>query len=130
MNATEITVSVSGTEFPVKVYHDTVNDRGWVSGYITVRSADYLYVSRYDFEAKVYYEPSDNGINGGRISKLFVKDADPDMVFEVIGYDREWYLEPQRPQDEAALGAILAIFDMPNMTHMSYDIPSEWKVLV
>lgn len=115
MNASEIIVNVSGTQFPVKVYTNTADDRGWVLGRIVVRNADYQYSSSYDFGAKVYDTPSKYGINEGRVSKLYVKDINSYIPTEVIGYDREWYLEPHCPQEMAALGAILTIFDTPSV---------------
>ncbi len=39
---------------------------------------------RFEFWAKVYAEPSDFGINGGRVSKLEVGDS------FYINYDRGW----------------------------------------
>ena len=90
MNITEVTVDVSGTQFPVKVYYDTVDDYGWTAGRIeTLSGVDHYESYIYEFEAKVYGLPSKNGIDGGRISKLFVKDMRTDA--EIIGYDREWF---------------------------------------
>ena len=118
MNITEVTVDVSGTLFPVKVYHTPADNRGWTAGRIeTLSGVDHYESYIYEFEAKVYDLPSKNGIDGGRISKLFVKDMRTDA--EIIGYDREWYLEPKRLQEYAIVNALLTIFDMPQ----------EWKVL-
>ena len=43
MNAIEVTVDVSGTGFPVKVYYDTVDDYGWTTGRIETLSGVDLY---------------------------------------------------------------------------------------
>ena len=118
MNITEVTVDVSGTQFPVKVYYDTVNDYGWTTGRIeTLSGVDYYESYIYEFEAKVYGLPSKYGIDEGRISKLSVKDMRTDA--EIIGYDRGWYLKPKRSQEYAIVNALLTIFDMPQ----------EWEVL-
>ena len=109
MNITEVTVDVSGTQFPVKVYYNTVDDHGWTAGRIeTLSGVDHYESYIYEFEAKVYDLPSKNGIDGGRISKLFVKDMRTDA--EIVGYDREWYLEPKRSQEYAIVNALLMIF--------------------
>jgi len=49
---------------------------------------------RYSYEAKVYEEGSEYGINGGRVSKLHVKAADGDWSKSVIEYDRGWSIQP------------------------------------
>ena len=56
----------------------------------------------------MYDGPSTSGINGGRICKLYVRDVSTNT--EVIGYDWEWYCEPQCPQEKAVLEALLTIF--------------------
>ena len=107
--ATEVIVNVSGTtKFPVKVYHTPADNGGWVEGDAVVSSEDYQYLNSYSFSAKVYDTPSTFGINKGRISKLYVRDISANT--EVIGYDREWYCEPQYPQEKAVLEALLTIF--------------------
>lgn len=118
MMSLEVIVDVSGTLFPVKVYHTPADNRGWTAGRIeTLSGVDHYESYIYEFEAKVYDLPSKNGIDGGCISKLFVTDMRTDA--EVIGYDRGWYLEPHCPQEYAALNALLTIFDTPQ----------EWEVL-
>ena len=109
MNISTVTVDVSGTQFPVKVYYNTVDDRGWTAGRIeTLSGAGHYETYIYEFEAKVYDLPSKYGINEGRISKLSVKDMRTDA--EIIGYDREWYHEPKRSQEYAIVNALLMIF--------------------
>ena len=105
----EVIVDVSGTKFPVKVYYSTADKCVWVEGNAVVQSEDYKYLNGYSFSAKVYDAPSTFGINKGRISKLYVRDVSANT--EVIGYDREWYCEPQYPQEKAVLEALLTIFD-------------------
>lgn len=104
----EVIVDVSGTKFPVKVYYSTSDKCVWVEGNAVVQSEDYKYFTGYSFSAKVFDGPSTSSINKGRISKLYVRDISANT--EVIGYDREWYCEPQCPWDIAVLKALLTIF--------------------
>ena len=105
----EVIVDVLGTKFPVKVYYSTEDNGGWwVEGNAVVQSEDHEYLNGYSFSAKVYDGPSTSGINGGRICKLYVRDVSTNT--EVIGYDWEWYCEPQCPQEKAVLEALLTIF--------------------
>lgn len=58
------------------------------------------------FEAKVFEEGSQFGINGGRISKLHVvKDGAC-----IINYDRGWDIRPATPDALAILGQILCMY--------------------
>lgn len=45
----------------------------------------------YDVQAKVYMEPSNNGINGGPTSKLVIKDNKGNIL---CSYERGWETEP------------------------------------
>lgn len=63
----------------------TVNknpDSAWVTGECN---------NLYHYEAKVFLEPSEYGINEGRVSKLFIKDL---HGREVVIYDRGWVIKP------------------------------------
>lgn len=62
-------------------------------------------VGYYDFEAKVFDEPSRFGINNGRISKLFIYDKNGNLCCE---YDRGWIEEPL---DDEVKEAVLKILD-------------------
>lgn len=59
----------------------------WVEGF----------VGRFVFEAKMFDEGSDFGINNGRVSKLFVREKlslhSWDAV--IISYDRGWDVQPK-----------------------------------
>lgn len=57
-------------------------------------------VGDYKFEAKVYDEGSDYGIDAGRISKLQVKDKDNKTV---AAYDRGWDVKPTDARAEKAV---------------------------
>ena len=104
----EVIVDVLGTKFPVKVYYSTADKCVWVEGNAVVQSEDHEYLNGYSFSAKVYAGPSTSGINKGRICKLYVRDVSTNT--EVIGYDWQWYCEPQHPQEKAVLEALLTIF--------------------
>lgn len=62
---------------------------------------------RYTFSAKVYEEGSDYGINGGRISKLLVKDS---TGKEVVVYERGWDVHPTDDDAKTVLDMILRKF--------------------
>ena len=47
-------------------------------------------IDGYDYDVKVYDQPSKHGIDGGRISKLTIR-KDGDLV---ANYDRGWDIEP------------------------------------
>lgn len=49
----------------------------------------------YKYQAKVYNEPSDYGIDGGRVSKLFIYEPRGAAVVE---YDRGWGMRPKSPE--------------------------------
>ena len=55
-------------------------DPVWMKGDIEINGVGY------NLQAKVYIEPSDFGINGGQVSKLFVSNEDETL----ISYDRGW----------------------------------------
>lgn len=57
----------------------------WESGAIKIDGI------RFSYEVKCFDEPSKFGINGGRISKLYIKSGDD---IEAM-YDREWVVMPK-----------------------------------
>lgn len=95
----------------VVVDYSKVDDYGWNEGTIEVQNVCQDGSRSYKFEAKVYGVPSHNGINNGRISKLYVTDIHTGT--EVIGYDRGWYCKPHCPQEQVVLNTLLEIFDTP-----------------
>lgn len=69
----------------------------WQTVKVNVSGIKYIaYIKQYD-------EGSQYGINGGRISKLQIKEGDK----TVVNYDRGWDIEPETIQQEAALETIL-----------------------
>lgn len=78
---------------------------GWVSGHVSVDGKEYTY------EAKVYDEGSEYGIDGGRISKLYVIPADAGGWSEpIIEYDRWWGVMPADDTAKKVLEEILAMY--------------------
>ena len=94
------------------------SNNNWVHGIVTVDDG-----SKFDFEAKVYDEPSQFGIetnrfpSGGNISKLGVSYAGDRYSPQVLTYDRGWdYDYGEAPEDspigqEKAEAIIAAIAD-------------------
>jgi len=78
---------------------------GWMEGYC----------GKYKFQAKVYDEPSEYGINDGRVSKLCVYDdvkrlEESLVAATIISYDRGWDIEPKTEEDKEILETILKQF--------------------
>lgn len=69
----------------VEITADTRQTDAWVQGIVTYQNRTY------EFCAKVFDEGSEYGINGGRVSKLGVKDR----LMPIINYDRGWDLKPE-----------------------------------
>ena len=65
-------------------------------------------INGYEYEAKVFDLGSEYGINGGRISKLFVK-KDGRVV---INYDRGWDVRPKTKEAKQVLAEILRIYSL------------------
>lgn len=67
------------------------------------------------YQAKVFQDPSELGINGGRISKLEVTidlgDGKWHRAFTMLIYDRGWTLEPDDDISKKALDYILKLYD-------------------
>lgn len=67
----------------------------WVLGTASIDGKEF------DFEAKVFDEPSEFGIqtdcfpNGGNVSKLAAKPSDVDWSHTVVSYDRGWDIMPE-----------------------------------
>lgn len=71
----------------------------WKEGTIRIEGQAFTYF------AKVYGEPSeDYGIEGGRISKLEIRQGN----IPVARYDRGWDIEPETETAQLAVAAILS----------------------
>lgn len=66
-------------------------------------------IDDFEFDAKVYDEGSQFGIDNGRVSKLGVRRLNPKG--EVIGYDRGWDTYPATPESEELLDTLLRFFE-------------------
>ena len=62
----------------------------------------------FDFEAKVFEEGSQFGINEGRVSKLCISEQNENVC--LVSYDRGWDLKPQDRLSEILLSIILREF--------------------
>lgn len=80
----------------------TVKGMGlWQEGTVKVGGSWYRYW------VKAYDEPSEYGIDGGRISKLTIKRQDE----IVVNYDRGWDVEPADEGTQAALAINRSEYD-------------------
>lgn len=61
------------------------------------------------YEVKHYEEGSEFGINGGKISKLFIKDLTTDE--ELVGYDRGWDRQPNNAIAREAYTQLLRMYN-------------------
>ena len=78
----------------ITLNHGMRTKDGWTKG---VAVAD---GTTYDFQVKHYDEPSEFGIGGGRVSKLWLRRwGEPQAV---LNYDRGWDIEPDE-NDEATM---------------------------
>lgn len=59
------------------------------------------------FEAKVYEEGSKFGIDDGRVSKLFIRDA---AGRTILSYDRGWDVLPETDEHCALASALLEYY--------------------
>ena len=77
----------------------------------------------FDYDAKVFFEPSGNGIDNSQVSKLSVRDA---RGKEVVHYDRGWDLKPEPGSPEAKAVKQIVAFYRDNARDMPYqDWPLE-----
>lgn len=74
-------------------------------------------VGPYRWQAKVYDEGSEFGINGGRVSKLAIwdekkrKETSNFFTACIVNYDREWDILPKTAKAQQALEAVLKLFE-------------------
>lgn len=95
----ELTETVKSNLFQPSVdpwERDTIDTSAWVKGTISKDGAEY------QVSAKVFNEPSQYGINHGRISKLWVKEKGYPVA---INYDRGWVDAP--PHNEDLLNTVI-----------------------
>ena len=80
---------------------------GWAEGTVWVGTTAFRY------EVKHFDEPSQFGIDGGRISKLHVQRFTP-TIKEVVHYDRGWDIEPSKDVNGKEHAAYMAILEKYN----------------
>ena len=79
----------------------------WEDDNLTVESKEEK--RNFHFWVKHYETGSEFGIDGGRISKLMVKDMDTQRI--VINYDRGWDVKPVTECEKAALDVLKARYN-------------------
>ena len=93
IKANTVTASKSSNKKDCKVTDCTFKrlSNNWVGGDVTLSIKDQGDV-KYTYEAKVFDDPSDYGINDGRVSKLWIKNVSTKDV--ICNYDRGWDIKP------------------------------------
>lgn len=79
----------------------------WKEGLFVIDGVELFY------QAKVFDEPSELGINGGRISKLAIcatAQNKPCWHLEIVGYSRGWYHLPNSNIAKEALEYVLNLY--------------------
>ena len=78
-------------------------DSHWKNGRIEIRGITFRYwVKQFD-------EGSEFGIDGGKVSKLTIKNENTGK--EVVNYDRGWDIKPKTKTEQAALDWVLRDFN-------------------
>ena len=82
----------------------------------------YLNSDKYFYSVKVYDEPSKFGIDGGRISKLEIRDKDMNLI---IGYDRgDWWLGSKEQYSDYTIDLILKT---PSIKELLRQVKDKYK---
>lgn len=68
----------------VELKHGSRAGDGWIKGTAVCNGREYR------FEVKVYDQPSEQGIEGGRISKLWLAPKGGNFRNTILNYDRKW----------------------------------------
>lgn len=71
---------------------------GWVKGKVDFNGDEY------DYQAKVFDDPSLYGIEEGRVSKLKIDNEDG---FCIARYDRRWEVSPESKDDKKVLKRVM-----------------------
>jgi hypothetical protein len=85
-----------GDSLKVAITKDSRKLNGWVQGETT---------GGYRFQAKVFDNGSEYGIDNGRVSKLEIRWADGGIL---VNYDRGWDVKPRTPEVKAAYDRVMA----------------------
>lgn len=78
----------------------------WKKGALAVETSGGITVISY--EIKVFDQGSIYGINGGRISKLWL--ADDETGLTLASYDRGWDIQPCNEAAESAVAHLLELY--------------------
>jgi hypothetical protein len=86
----------------------------WVEGAVRDLAGGKVIRERCWFQAKVFNEGSEYGIDQGRVSKLLVRRKMPDgHNIDIINYDRDWDIRPE--DDDANLLLNIVLHALENM---------------
>ena len=69
-------------------------------------------IESFRFQAKVFDEGSKYGIDGGRVSKLFVWDASIGFGSCIVCYDRGWDVRPKGNEQQELLRALIKYLEV------------------
>ena len=81
-----------------------VGGEPWSHGTVTLGNG-----RAFAFHMKHFENPSDFGIDGGRISKLDIRTAATNKV--VVNFDRGWDIKPRTSDHKAVLNALKAKYN-------------------
>ncbi len=96
---------------PITTKENNKDQSLWIDGKITRMKG-------YEFKARLYDEPSNLGIDGGKISKLDVR-KDGELVMR---YDQGWAVDPKTPEHKEALHRIRnGLDDTPHKDFKGFD---------
>lgn len=88
-------------------FTDFPKDSNWVHGIVaSVDKTNEIY----SFEAKLYDEGSNFGINGGRVSKLRITDKLAPGK-SIVSYDRGWDLKPESETDKNVFREVMNLLE-------------------
>lgn len=76
----------------------------WKQGAVRIPNSNNGY-NTFIYSMKRFDEPSEYGINGGRISKLTLRDKDSGEF--VVNYDRGWDMEPETEEADTAVKILI-----------------------
>lgn len=75
-------------------------NNNWSEGEIRIPAKDSSRYVDFKYQMKHFEEPSEFGIDGGRVSKLFLRETKSGEI--ACNYDRGWDIEPTSTEAETA----------------------------
>lgn len=65
-------------------------------------------VGSHFFQAQVFNEPSEWGINDGRVSRLAIRPMGETWAASIVSYERGWDRRPKTAEERSIFEAVLA----------------------